>query len=421
MDVDGESAGANKAVEPETYDLVDEDEPMEEDHRQVIRESTVEDALATRGIYDQLHHQSTASKQQRKGNRQGQDSGVGNSSDEKAGEQLNRESLLDESESIVLNPAASLHFLNDEDDYKLSLLRDKLVDVSRLGVNEQRELEMKWALLTDSVSLLAAELTENLRAILEPSIASRLQGDYRSGKRLNMRRLIPYIASDYRKDRIWMRRTRRERRNYEICIAVDDSASMRDVFTTEVTCQSLCLIERALRQLEVGRLSICKFGEDVKVLTDFSSNEPTALGPLLLSELSFQQQRTNLPHMLQVMDQHFREARDVASTAGSPHQMLIILGDGRGALTDGLESVQKALARLNRAEVTTLYIVMDNGKQSIVDVRVVEFVAGGAEPRIVPYMGRFPFPFYAVVRGVGSLPTTMSEAIRQWFELINSD
>jgi len=49
-----------------------------------------------------------------------------------------------------------------------------------------------------------------------------------------MRRLIPYIASDYRKDRIWMRRTKRERRNYEICIAVDDSASMRDVFTTEV-------------------------------------------------------------------------------------------------------------------------------------------------------------------------------------------
>lgn len=66
-------------------------------------------------------------------------------------------------------------FKDDEDDDKLTLLRDKLVDISRLGVNEQRRLEMKWALLTDSVSLLAAELTENLRAILEPSIASRLQ------------------------------------------------------------------------------------------------------------------------------------------------------------------------------------------------------------------------------------------------------
>ena len=159
----------------------------------------------------------------------------------------------------------------------------------------------------------------------------------------------------------------------------------------------------------------------MKVLTDFSAIEPTALGPLLLSELSFQQQKTNLPHMLQTMDHHFREARNAASTAGPPHQMLIILGDGRGALNDGLENVQKAIARLNRAEVTTLYIVMDNGKQSIVDVRVVEFQANASEPKIIPYMGRFPFPFYAVVRGVGALPSTMSEAIRQWFELIASD
>lgn len=78
-------------------------------HLQVIRESTVEDALATRGIYDQLHHRSSSSKQQR-GNRQGKDSGADPSGKE-AGEPFNRESILDESESVVLNPAASLHFL----------------------------------------------------------------------------------------------------------------------------------------------------------------------------------------------------------------------------------------------------------------------------------------------------------------------
>jgi midasin (ATPase involved in ribosome maturation) len=30
-------------------------------------------------------------------------------------------------------------------------------------------------------------------------LASRLQGDFRTGKRLNMRKIIPYIASDFRK------------------------------------------------------------------------------------------------------------------------------------------------------------------------------------------------------------------------------
>lgn len=43
-----------------------------------------------------------------------------------------------------------------------------------------------------------------------------------------MRRLIAYIASDYRKDRIWLRRTKKAQRNYQILIAVDDSASMHD-------------------------------------------------------------------------------------------------------------------------------------------------------------------------------------------------
>ena len=49
-----------------------------------------------------------------------------------------------------------------------------------------------------------------------------------------MRRLISYIASDFRNDRIWMRRSKMEKRNYEICIAVDDSASMKDILMTEV-------------------------------------------------------------------------------------------------------------------------------------------------------------------------------------------
>lgn len=60
------------------------------------------------------------------------------------------------------------------------------------------------------------------------------RGDYRTGKRLNMRRLVAYIASDYRKNRIWMRRTKKAQRNYQICLAVDDSASMKENLMTEV-------------------------------------------------------------------------------------------------------------------------------------------------------------------------------------------
>jgi midasin len=54
-----------------------------------------------------------------------------------------------------------------------------------------------------------------------------------------MRRLVPYIASNFRKDRIWMRRTKPDKRNYQICLAIDDSASMKDNLMSEVIVISL--------------------------------------------------------------------------------------------------------------------------------------------------------------------------------------
>jgi midasin (ATPase involved in ribosome maturation) len=39
-----------------------------------------------------------------------------------------------------------------------------------------------------------------------------------------MRKVIPYIASQFRKDRIWLRRTKPAQRNYQIVLAVDDSS-----------------------------------------------------------------------------------------------------------------------------------------------------------------------------------------------------
>jgi midasin len=73
-----------------------------------------------------------------------------------------------------------------------------------------------WGRCEALVSGLAGELTEQLRLILEPSLASRLGGEFRSGKRLNMKRVIGYIASQFRRDKIWMRRSRPDKRRYQV-------------------------------------------------------------------------------------------------------------------------------------------------------------------------------------------------------------
>lgn len=49
--------------------------------------------------------------------------------------------------------------------------------------------------------------SERLKAALEPLTRSGLVGDFRSGKRLNMRRVVGFVASGYRNDKIWLRRS----------------------------------------------------------------------------------------------------------------------------------------------------------------------------------------------------------------------
>lgn len=40
---------------------------------------------------------------------------------------------------------------------------------------------------------------------------------------------------------------------------------------------------------------------------------------------------------------------------------------------------------------------------------------------IKSYLEDFPFPYYVIVRDLNQLPTVLSEAMRQWFELVNSE
>lgn len=81
------------------------------------------------------------------------------------------------------------------------------------GLEGSREM---WGRLRSVTGPLSQRLCEQLRLVLEPMVATKLQGDYRSGKRINMRRVIPYIASGFRKDKIWLRRTKPAKRDYQV-------------------------------------------------------------------------------------------------------------------------------------------------------------------------------------------------------------
>lgn len=97
--------------------------------------------------------------------------------------------------------------------FAASTCRDNSADANDSGTVLPAEL---WGRLRSVTAGLSQRLCEQLRLVLEPMVATKLQGDYRSGKRINMRRVIPYIASGFRKDKIWLRRTKPAKRDYQV-------------------------------------------------------------------------------------------------------------------------------------------------------------------------------------------------------------
>uniref|UniRef100_A0A3Q3NKD3 Midasin n=1 Tax=Labrus bergylta TaxID=56723 RepID=A0A3Q3NKD3_9LABR len=289
---------------------------------------------------------------------------------------------------------------------------------------EESAAASMWHQYQSLTSALSQQLCEQLRLILEPTQAAKL-GDYRTGKRLNMRKVIPYIASQFRKDKIWMRRTKPSKREYQICLAVDDSSSMVDNHSKQLAFESLSVIINALTLLEVGQVSVC-FGEQVQLLHPFQQQFNDESGARILRLCQFQQKKTRIAQLqfLETSTKMFVAARQqVPGALNSTAQLLLVVSDGRGLFLEGKERVMAAVRAARSANVFVIFVVLDNPnsrQDSILDIKVPIFKGPGELPEIRSYMDEFPFPFYVILRDVNALPETLSDALRQWFELVTA-
>jgi len=68
-----------------------------------------------------------------------------------------------------------------------------------------------------------------------------------------------------------LRRTKPNKRDYQVVIAVDDSRSMSENCCGDFAIEALVTVCRALSQLEVGKLAVASFGKqgNIKLLHDF--------------------------------------------------------------------------------------------------------------------------------------------------------
>ncbi|KZM18978.1 ATPase [Ascochyta rabiei] len=302
-----------------------------------------------------------------------------------------------------------------------------------------------WLAHESATHSLSQQLTESLRLILAPTLATKLRGDFRTGKRLNLKRIIPYIASGYKRDKIWLRRSQPSKRSYQVMIALDDSRSMADSGASNLALKTLTLVTRSLAMLEVGEVSVVGFGDSVNVAHDFDKPFTSEAGVRVFEQFGFDAAKTNVRGLVERSLDLFAEARRQGSSSAGEDlwQLMLVVSDG---ICDSHAEIQRLVRKAQEERVMIVFIIIDatatapfaapvpkptenpaaqpdagavttkkeQDKTSILDLQSVEITPEGKVVRW-KYMERFPFRYYLVVRDVRELPGVLAGALRQWF------
>lgn len=315
----------------------------------------------------------------------------------------------------------------EEVDNRLESTHLDVPDVELRSAADARQLWTHYEALTRDLSL---SLTEQLRLILAPTLATKMRGDFRTGKRLNIKRIIPYIASQYKRDKIWMRRSVPSKRSYQILLAVDDSKSMGESGSGALAFETLVMVSKSLSMLEVGEICVVGFGEDVKVAHDFDTPFSSDAGPRIFQNFGFEQTRTDVTKLVRESIDLLRAARQKAS--GSPAdlwQMQLIISDGVCNSSEH-EPIRRLLREALEERIMMVFVIVDDLKnkkkgESVMDLKEAKFVkdevTGVSNVKIERYLDTFPFQYYLIVSDVKELPGVLATLLRQWFaEVVDS-
>ncbi|RDL37384.1 Midasin [Venustampulla echinocandica] len=315
-------------------------------------------------------------------------------------------------------------FEEDVEDVDNQLESTHLDETSALQTRSAADVRQQWTEYESLTRDLSLSLTEQLRLILAPTLATKMRGDFRTGKRLNIKRIIPYIASQYKRDKIWMRRSVPSKRSYQIMLAVDNSKSMGESGSGSLALETLVMVSKSLSMLEVGEICVVGFGDQVKVAHEFETPFSSDAGPRILQDFAFNESRTDVTRLVRDSIELFRAARTKAS--GSPAdlwQMELIISDGVCDSSEH-EPIRRLLREALEERIMMVFVVVDDVRtkkkgESVMDLKEAKFVkdenTGASNVKIERYLDTFPFQYYLIVSDVKELPGVLATLLRQWF------
>lgn len=166
--------------------------------------------------------------------------------------------------------------------------------------------------------------------------------------------------------------------------------------------------------------SVVSFGEATKIVLTHSEQFD---GPKLVKSLNFDQNQSRIAGLLNFVRGYSQEDGSAAGDNNLFENLLLVLSDGRNIFSEGEQSVRKAIKLAKMRRIFIVYVIIDNpdNKHSILDIQVPHFSADRKQITMTSYLDTFPFPYYVIVRDLTQLPAVLSDAMRQWFELVNSE
>ncbi|KAI6781079.1 Midasin [Emericellopsis cladophorae] len=320
---------------------------------------------------------------------------------------------------------------DDEEDVRMGEgAKDEEVEetstqLSATHISSDRELRdfgecmQQWVEFQSRTHAMSLSLTSQLRLILTPSQSTKLSGSFRTGKRLNIKRIIPYIASSYKRDKIWMRRSVPTKRTYQIMLCVDDSKSMGEAGSGTLAMESLVMVSRSLTMLEVGQVGVMGFGADVFTAHELTEPFAADAGARVLQNFSFSQNRTDIVLLIRQTIDKFRIARQQQSN-GDLWQLALIISDGL-VESSTHDVIRRLLREAMEERIMMVFIVMDDQVQkgsSVLDLGSAKFKDG--EVVVTKYLDTFPFPYFLIVHNLEELPSALAGLLRMWFAEVAS-
>lgn len=150
-----------------------------------------------------------------------------------------------------------------------------------------------------------------------------------------MKKVISFIASNYRNDKIWLRRTLPSKRDYKILVAIDDSLSMKHGNLGFFSLESCIALTEALHKLEVGKVAVARIRDRLELLHSFEDGYNSERAAHFVSQFSFSHHaQTSADTSMSNFVSDANSMLDMQNSGGGGNALIncpfvIVLSDGR--------------------------------------------------------------------------------------------